>query len=250
MEEMKIEQHSVNREYVDLTVFVSLYNEADYIVNTLDNTINALNTSSLTFEVIVIDDCSADGSFTVVKTYIQRNPSHRILLFKNNENRGLGDNFFTAAMRGKGRYFRMVCGDDVEPFYTLKEVFSKVGAADIILPYHERIIGKPKSRQFLSKTYTAIVNFLSGNRVRYYNGLPVLQREDVLKFSSHTAGFGFQAELICRAIAHGRTFLEIPVLMIETKGSRALSLRNIFSVLHVFINIIILRCSTLYHRKL
>jgi hypothetical protein len=47
---------------VDLTAFVSCYNEAPLIEQTLEDIRIALRESGISFEIIVIDDCSKDDS--------------------------------------------------------------------------------------------------------------------------------------------------------------------------------------------
>ena len=74
---------------IDLTVFVSCYNEADYIVDTLDAVGRAAREVGLSYEIIVIDDCSRDNSRGLVADYIAAHPEDRITLRANRINRGL-----------------------------------------------------------------------------------------------------------------------------------------------------------------
>ena len=65
---------------LDLTIFVSCYNETPYIIRTLDTLRSALAELKFSYEIIVIDDCSRDGSADLLKDYIRANPAERILL--------------------------------------------------------------------------------------------------------------------------------------------------------------------------
>jgi cellulose synthase/poly-beta-1,6-N-acetylglucosamine synthase-like glycosyltransferase len=78
-----------DEEPLDLTVFVSCYNEADYIVDTLDAVGRAAREVGLSYEIIVIDDCSRDNSRGLVADYIAAHPEDRITLRANRINRGL-----------------------------------------------------------------------------------------------------------------------------------------------------------------
>jgi hypothetical protein len=62
---------------LDLTVFISCYNEEQYIVATIQTVRDALNEiGSISYEIIVIDDCSKDGSSALV-TQLYRGTSGR-----------------------------------------------------------------------------------------------------------------------------------------------------------------------------
>jgi cellulose synthase/poly-beta-1,6-N-acetylglucosamine synthase-like glycosyltransferase len=81
---------------LDLTVFVSCYNEADYIVDTLDTVRRAAQEVRLSYEIIVIDDCSRDNSRDLVADYIAAHPEDRIMLRASRVNRGLAQAIWTA----------------------------------------------------------------------------------------------------------------------------------------------------------
>src|ERR1700688_2089648 len=69
---------------IDLTVFISCYNEQEFIVKTIDTVRDALNEiGTTTYEIIVVDDCSKDSSSEIVKNYIAAHPEERILLRTN-----------------------------------------------------------------------------------------------------------------------------------------------------------------------
>src|SRR5205823_2000116 len=87
---------------LDITFFVSCYNERDFIIDTIETIRAALAVSpDLKFEIIVIDDVSKDGSADVVESYIRSHPDVRILLKRNRVNQGLAQNYVDAAFIGK-----------------------------------------------------------------------------------------------------------------------------------------------------
>jgi glycosyltransferase involved in cell wall biosynthesis len=237
---------------LDFTVFISCYNERPYIAKTIDTLREALaELKTLSYEIIVIDDCSQDGSADVVEDYIRTNPDERILLRRNAFNLGWAQNYVDAAFIGKGRYFRVICGDASEPKATMLAVFREIGNADIIVPYYVTNEGRGWHRSFLSILYVWLVNTLSGFRLQYYNGLPVHLRYNVMRWHSNTRGFGFQADIICMLLERGFTYKEVPVIAIEQKGgkSTALTLRNMLSVTHTLFDIGIRRISNAIYRR-
>jgi len=95
----------------------------------------------------------------------------------------------------------------------------------------------------LSRIYTWLVNFLSGNSIRYYNGFAVFRRWQVMRFSVEATGFGFQAELLTRLIAEGASYKELILPATDQPGSKALRLRNFVSVAHSLFRIAARRLS-------
>jgi glycosyltransferase involved in cell wall biosynthesis len=226
---------------LDVTIFVSCYNEAQHIIKTLENVTAAfVELGSLTYEMIIIDDCSSDGSPSIVEDYVLRYPDQRIVFRKNLVNTGWAQNYIDAAFIGAGKYYRVVCGDESEPKETLVEVFRHLGEADILIPYYATTQGRSTYRLLLSRTYTAVVNGLSGFHLQYYNGLHVHLRYNVMRWHSNTRGFGFQADILCLLLGRGFSYREIPVTTIERKSGRstALGFRNFLSVAHTLFDIL------------
>lgn len=229
-----------------ITLFVACFNEAENITATLDVVLEACSKAGISYEVLIIDDASVDGSVNVIKGYMSAHPDAPIRLHVNQKNMGLGENFAEAAFMGRGKYYRLVCGDNVEPVETLVKVFREIGKADIILSYRPAdVAGKSLSRRLTSSAFTWLVNAISGYNIRYYNGLPIMKRRDVMRWQPNSHGFGFQADLVTRLLDRGATYIEVPVSAHEReKGkAKAINFRNFCSVAHSLLNIIIRRFS-------
>jgi glycosyltransferase involved in cell wall biosynthesis len=226
---------------IEFTAFVSCYNEADFILESLEDIRIALREVGNSFEIIVIDDCSTDNSADKVRRYISEHPEDAIILRKNLVNRGLAQNYIDAAFLGRGRYYKLFCGDNTEPKETIVKICGLIGKADIILPNYSSVEGKSGFRKWLSNTYTTLVNLVSGNNLSYYNGLAVNRRYNIMRWHPNTRGFGFQADIVCMLLEHGATCLELSVPAINRTASRALTWKNILSVGHTLTDIMIRR---------
>lgn len=237
---------------ITLTVFVSCYNEEPYIAGTIDTVCAAAKEANVGIEIIVIDDGSKDRSREVVKDYIARHPEENIILRANRINKGLAQNYIDGAFLGKGQYYRLICGDNAEPKESIVAVMRSIGKADIVIPYYISSKGKSLKRRLISRTYTWLVNLVSGYRLRYYNGLAVHLRHNVTRWHTNTHGFGFQAEILCLLLDQGFSYIEIPIITIEQRdrGSNAINIRNMFSVAHTLSEIAIRHLSNrIYPRR-
>lgn len=234
-----------------LTLFVACYNEEENIEATLDTVSEACAELHITYEIIVIDDASVDRSVELVRAYSARHPERNVRLVVNAENQGLGVNYVEAAFLGRGEWYRLICGDNVEPKETFLKVFSQIGKADLIIPYQTACPGRTWSRMLLSRTYTFLVNLISGYNIRYYNGLCLTRRALVMRWHSSSHGFGIQADLVTRLLSRGVSYLEVPVEAREraTGSSKAITLRNFCSVAHSLFNIAIRRLSKIVYGR-
>ena len=130
---------------VDLTIFISCYNEEEFIAATINTVLDALSElNGTSHEVIVVDDCSKDRSSEVVKRYIASHPDQPIILRTNKDNRGLAQNYLDVAFIGKGKYYRLICGDNAEPKETMVDVFARLGKLTLSSP----IMWRAKARAF------------------------------------------------------------------------------------------------------
>lgn len=236
---------------LDLTIYVSCYNEQNYIVQTLDTIRIALQPLNLTYETVVIDDASTDGSAALVQRYLNAHPELRVVFRRNARNQGWAQNYIDAAFIGKGKYYRAICGDNALTVAAIREVFALIGQADMIIPYYVDAEGKDPFRRVISRVYTGLINLISGNRLHYYNGSPIHLRYNVMRWHSNTRGFGFQADILCLLLSEGATYIEIPTTTVETRqgASNALTWRNMLSVAHTMIDIFLRRISGRVHGR-
>jgi glycosyltransferase involved in cell wall biosynthesis len=227
--ERAVPEHDPAAPYA-VSFFIPCYNEEKNVASTLDKVIEAAGSLGLTYEILVFDDGSKDQTVEVVRGYQRSHPGVELRLFANSVNRGVARNFVEAAFQARGTHYRLVCGDDVEPVETLRKILARLGEADIVIPYHTQVLGRPLHRRLISKLYTLLVNVASGRRLNYYNGLPLYRRRDVLRFHVEATGMGYQAEFLLRLLQEGRSYIEIPLTAEDRTGSGSLNVRNFVSV--------------------
>jgi glycosyltransferase involved in cell wall biosynthesis len=235
----------------ELSVFVPCYNEEGNIIDTFNTLTAALLKNKFSWEIIVIDDLSIDKSKELICRYIDEHPEYSIRLFARKMNIGLAQNYIDAAFIARGKYLKLVSGDNAEHQKTLEDVFGLLGKADMIIPSYLKVEGRSFIRNLFSKTYTFIVNFLSGYRIKYYNGGALHLTCNVLRWHTDYHGYSFQADIITRLLDQGMTYIEIPgsTQERETGVSQALKLRNFLSVSHFFLDLAIRRLGRIYRKK-
>lgn len=195
----------------DVSFFVPCLNEEANVINTLHVILASVAKTQVSYEILVVDDGSTDGTAAVVEAFQRERPDIPLRLIRNEQNQGLGINYARTAPVARGTYYMLVNGDNVEREEVLVALLSRLGEADIIIPYFGRLDTRPLVRRIVSRTFTTLVNLLSGNHVGYYNGAVVHRRENVIRWHPGTRGFAYEAELICRLLANGATFVQLEV---------------------------------------
>lgn len=232
----------VNSKY-DVNFFVPCLNEQGNIGPTLKNIINVCKEFSFTFEILVFDDHSSDGTVAEARQVAIENPTVAIRIFQNESRHGLARNYCDGAYEGQAKYYMLVNGDNAEPPEALREILSHLGEADMIIPVFKDSDNRTTGRRWLSIAFTSLVNWISGNSITYYNG-PVLHRRfNVMRWHADTDGFAYQAEIITRLLQEGASYKEVVISNSDRVlgSSSALTKKNFLAITHSLSQILIRR---------
>lgn len=223
---------------ISISLIVPALNEEKVIQKVLEDIYSIAKDSFNTFEIIAINDGSADATLEMMNTFAEKHKNINII--NNKVNIGLGASFQAGLGLVKNEYVMLLCGDGGLPATSLPKIFEQVGNADLIIPYMSNLktIKRP-SRYVLSKAYVYLLNTVFGLNLNYYNGLPVYRKELLDKINITSSGFGFQAEIIIKLLKSGCTFHQVEVKGAEETGrSHALKFTNILSVANTFLHLI------------
>ena len=227
----------------DITFFVPCYNEEDNIVSTFENIIGAIAEIGISYEILVVDDGSQDNTAKAIEDYMEVHREIPIVFLKNKNNMGLGRNYVEGAYIGKGRYYMLVNGDNAEPMEAIVAIVQKIDQADMIVPYFGKKDTRKIGRRTVSRIFTALVNLLSGQSMRYYNGPVAHLRYNVMRWHADTDGFGYQVEILTRLLMEGVSWMEVEVPNIDRGHgvTKAFSWKNFLAVGHSLIQVFLRR---------
>lgn len=203
---------------VQITFFVPCYNEARNVEGALNVIETLMKNRALTYEILVVDDGSSDGTSEVVKAYCSSHPAAPIIIHRNPKNLGLGRNYFLASTRGRGKYYMLINGDNETSVDDFARILEQLGKADMIVPYLANQTERPLIRTIISCSFNSLVSLLSGHRLKYYNGPVLHRRENVIRFAPKASGFTYQSEILCQALAYGCSFVEVPMYYMKIKN--------------------------------
>jgi glycosyltransferase involved in cell wall biosynthesis len=215
-----------------LSIVIPAYNESGNILGTLDNVTRALAPLGLPHEILVVDDGSTDGTGALVTANLGRFPGVELLV--NERNMGFGWSYRRGVTAARLGHVVMVHGDNAWGSDTLRELFSHIGEADIIIGYTRNMWrSRTWQRTVISKIFTLAVNLVTRRHLEYYNGLQIHLAPVLKSLRIESSGYGFQPEVLVKCLHATRTFVEVPMDLTERVHgeSKAFRMKNVVDVL-------------------
>ena len=216
---------------------VPALNEEENLEATVVRLIDALTVTVDDYEIIIVDDGSRDATGAIADRLAADHAAVRVL--HNSRNTGLGCCYVQGYREASKTFFVYIPGDNTWPYRSLVELFGNLGRADIITSYAINPEVRPLGRRLISRFFTGILNLLFGRDLQYFNGLTVYPIEFLRRNPATTFGFGFQAEVLLKALNTGLSYIEVALPIDErTAGqSKAVTLRNVLGVLSTVVRL-------------
>lgn len=233
----------------DISLFVYACDHALTLIDCLRNLIEAMDVVGKSFEIVMIDDHSADRTSELAHGFMAEFPDIPMILRTNLQHKGVAQNFIDAAFIGCGKYFRMMSADNAEPVETTVDILKSMGDADIIVPYYVGSSFSGLEATRASDWRTRIINLLSGNYINYYAASHMHLRYNVMRWHANTEGPYFQADLLCRLLEVGFTIKQVPCRARPSLPSEiyAGSMRSFGSFMHTLTDLLFRRMRAALH---
>lgn len=162
-----------------VSIPLAAFNGAPYISQQISS---ILCQSVVNFELIIIDDCSTDGTCEIVKNYLS---DPRVTLSINTTNLGYKRNFENAISKSKGEFIALADQDDIWHPDKLKILLDNISSNDLIhsdaelIDSDNNIINSSFSRYSSKPLETSPRNILFNGSV---TGCTCMFRADILKY--------------------------------------------------------------------
>lgn len=224
----------------NLSIIIPAFNEAGNIQGTVEKVNLIVPEFCSNYQIIIVDDGSTDKTGKIAEKISGKNKKVEVL--HNLKNKGLGFSYFKAVKHARHEYVIIIFGDNDHPAESIKTIISKIGQADIIIPFYTNLhLSKTWLRHLISVSYTHLINYISGLKIGYYNGITLYRTDLVRGYLAKSTGFGFQAELLVYLILSGATYVEVNTTNEERKSgsTQAFKFTNFLdimkSLLHIYL---------------
>ena len=94
---------------IDVSVYMMTYYHEKYVRQAIESVLS--QKTRFSFELVISDDCSGDGTQEIIKEYARKYPD-KIRLNINEKNLGIPKNIYKARTMCRGRYITNLSGDD------------------------------------------------------------------------------------------------------------------------------------------
>lgn len=194
-----------------LSVIVPVYNEAGTIKQILEK-INAVDIDK---EIIVIDNCSTDGTQGIIQGILNKAPFDCIRAIYHSYNKGKGESVREGIREAKGDF---VVIQDADLEYDPGEYFNLLNPlledkADIVLG--ARFTGGHSGmaiHRLGNKFLTGFLNFMFASCLNdYATCYKMAGREKFLVLGLKSKGFDIEVEIVCKALKNNLRILEVPI---------------------------------------
>ncbi len=194
-----------------ISLVLPAYNEADNIEPMIAEAVPALEANADEYEILVVDDGSADGTAAVTRQVMETNPCVRLV--QHPVNQGFGAAVFSGFTHAEKNWIFYTDADRQFVLSELERFVPLMEQADLIAGYRAPR-QDPFLRVFYGKGWSMLCTLLFGYTVRDVDcGFKLFRREIIQELAPQIASRGatFSIEWLVRAKRAGYRFVELPV---------------------------------------
>jgi len=182
---------------ISISVFFPCYNEAENIERVVHQSIEVLNASSMDYEIIIVNDGSADRTAEIADELAQKNQNVRIVHHQTNQGYGAAlQSGFRAAAK---EWVFYTDGDGQFDISEMPELFDLAENNDIITCYR---IDRQDSwvRKLNARAWGKLVNLMFKMKIRDIDCAFKLYRREIFeRIEMHSKGALIDTEILARA---------------------------------------------------
>jgi len=200
---------------VDFSFIVPAYNEENFIEGTLGIIDTIVMNKSLSYEIVVVNDGSADNTLLNAKKYAGKNGHVKIISY--NQNLGKGHAVKTGFMNAKGNVVFFTDSDMEIDLNKIPEYIDALNKADIVIAskkHKNSHVTVPLSRRIQSELFNVLVRVFTGIPLKdTQSGLKAMKKSAFVDIIPRLAvkRYAFDVELLAVANLYGLKVIELPV---------------------------------------
>ena len=217
---------------VQVSVVLPAYNEVDYLQPAVEKTIQTLNKFTQSYEVIIAEDGSTDGTAERAEELAQT--IHGVSHIHRVKRLGRGTALNNAFKQSSGEVLVYMDLDLATDLNYLKPLVEAISIEGYDFATGSRMLAESKaertfSRGISSKTYNFLVRHMLGSKLRDHQcGFKAFKREPLMKLLDEVEAthWFWDTEIMVRAHRHGFKIKEIAVEWKSGKNTKVSLLKD------------------------
>ena len=221
---------------MSISVIIPAYNEAARLPMTLAATVEYFQKRGESFEILVVDDGSTDGTAEVVSNYAKGHPEVSLQCLSYGGNRGKGFAVRFGMLRA-GADLRLFCDADLATpaeeyevvLAAMEQAGAEIGIGSRPLRKSHLMVHQPWYREWLGRGFNKAVRLLAVPGIADtqcgFKLFTARAASDVFS-RCHLDGFAFDSEALYIARRLGYTIAEVPIRWSHKDGSKVSMVRD------------------------
>ncbi len=209
----------------EVSVVIPVYNEKKEIVSTVSDIFVVLKSIDISFEVIIVDDCSTDGTSAKLDAYVAQQKHLNLRIIHSSINSGYGASLKKGITASKGEFIIITDADGTYPIKDMPRLLRYRESYDMVVGsrtsknVHIPLVRKP-AKWFLNH----LSSFLVGKKIEDLNsGLRLFRKDMCLKFwNLYPERFSFTSTITIAAMMNGYSVKYIPIDYFKRSGTSSI----------------------------
>jgi glycosyltransferase involved in cell wall biosynthesis len=204
-----------DKSLIQLSAIIPVYNQERKISILLAKVKEVLNSTSLNYELVIVNDGSCDNTLEVLQKEEKLDSRVRVMSYP--QNKGKGYAIKTGVMQTHGNVVLFVDGDlDISPSLIIKYV-KELENCDLVIASKRHPLSKvnaPISRKVLSRIFNLVVRIATGIKLKDTQSGLKAGNGDVLRTIFNVmliTRYAFDVELLAIATALNLSIKEMPI---------------------------------------
>ncbi len=203
-----------------LTVLMPAYNEAAGLGGAVEQVLAALDAYDISAELLIVDDCSTDGTREVADGLQARDPAVRVV--HHAANQGIGGGMRTGIAEARGRWLILIPADLALDLAELRRYFDAARDADAVVGIRSDRRDYNRFRRLVSWTNIRLIQALFGMSLRQFNYISMYRVDYLRRINVGSWGSAFFfAEILIRLQAMGARLKEVDIIYLPRASGQA-----------------------------
>jgi glycosyltransferase involved in cell wall biosynthesis len=221
---------------VDVAVIIPAFNENAGVGPTVDRVRAALTSTSLSFEVVVVDDGSTDDTAEQAK-------ARKARVIRQPENRGYGAALKTGILKTRSEYVLIIDADGTYPPEAIPTLLARMPDVDMAVGARASDdTSIARARRPAKKVLSLLASYLAGRRIPDLNsGLRVMRRSVLMEFLHILpSGFSFTTTITLALLCNNYVVSYFPITCAPRVGSSKLRAKEFSAFVMLVLRTVVL----------